>query len=289
MTTEIKDGTFLWVSCIFVILANLAVTFVLHLFKIPHLKKLSQPLIISMFLLEAIRKSSISNDFGNSSTFYGSNLMNTKTMLISLIILIWIALDILLFKSKENENINVSENNEDEENANDKKFDPNNFDYSTAFFVVIMWVTYMMNGITDFIYMKGSNEGNLQQFFYFVLRFATLQFVYGMYVLNQNVSRLFYLIYMIPQAILWPLASIISYYVHQEKNLNIYKCESCFNSFMSGSLYFLVFKIYYQCPEYINDEIKDKGFHLIFLIIGLAWYGIVHRIGNISNETPKYD
>ena len=177
------------------------------------------------------------------------------------------------------------ENDENEENSpNDKKVELKNFDFSTAIFSVLMWITYMMHGMVYFNVMKGSNEGNLQTFFYYFLRNPTLQFVFGLYLLNQNVSKVFYFIYMIPQAVLWPLAAIISYYVHQEDILRMYECFSCFNAFFAASLLFLAIKKYLPFQSYINDNISDKGFHLIFLSLGLIWYGVVMSLPNIRND-----
>lgn len=149
----------------------------------------------------------------NSLYYSDSNLMYTGDALFALMFFVWIVLDVFLFKSNTGENDNGA--NENEENSpNDKKVDLKNFDFSTAIFSVLMWITYMMHGMVYFNDMKGSNEGNLQTFFYYFLRYPTLQFVFGLYLLNQNVSKVFYFIYMIPQAVLWPLAAIISYYVN---------------------------------------------------------------------------
>lgn len=280
MATDIKDSVFIWVSIIFVLLANLAVMILLYLYQPTILKKLSPPLIISIFLSEALRL------FGRIEYFYDSKLWYTGRMICSLFLFFWVILDIFLFKSEKNGDDNNETNEENENNdnsANDKKFDINNFDFSTALFAVVMWITYMMDGIVTFADSKGLNEGSLQIFFYFVLFYATLQFVYGLYVINQNVSKVFYLIYMTPQAVLWPLASLISYYVHKGSNAMI-ECYSCFSAFMIATLLYLVFKIYYQYPKYVKDEAQNKGFHFVFLIIGLLWYYIVGRISSINNS-----
>lgn len=292
MATTIKISTYLWVTCIFVLLANLAVMITLYLYQIPLLKKLSHPLIISIFLAETLKLVSY------ESLYQDSRLENTKEMLVTLIIFCWVILDIFLPNSKGNSNEENNEENEGNNNDNEnvenndtsaKKIDLKNFDFSTALFAVIMWITYMMNGMVYFNFIRNLLDlrereiPTLQKFFYFVFHFATLQFVYGTYVLNQNVSKLFYLIYMIPQALLWPIASIISYYVHQENIVRMMECHSVFNAFMAGTLLYSVFKIYYQYPEYVKDENKNKGFHIIFLIIGFVWYGLINATRNINN------
>lgn len=226
MTTEIKDATFLWVSCIFVLLGNLAVMIVIYLYQIPILKKLYQSITISIFLAE------MAHLLSNSLYFSDSKLIFTGDALFALMFIVWIVLDVFLFKSNSGENDNgVNENNENDENSpNDKKVDLKNFDFSTAIFCVLMWITYMMHGMVYFNYVKGSNEGNLQTFFFYFLRYPTLQFVFGLFILNQNVSKVFYFIYMIPQAVLWPIASIIPYYVNQNDFSRMLECFSCFNA-----------------------------------------------------------
>ncbi|KAK8886554.1 hypothetical protein M9Y10_042018 [Tritrichomonas musculus] len=307
MTTEIKDGTFLWVTCIFVLLANIAILIVLYIFQPPILKKLYHPLIVSMFIAEALILFS-------GSSFDKSKLVYTERVICALVVFCWAVLDIFLGNPNEsndstNNNADANQDNEtnqdneadeprkvvEEENeapavnennekpSNDKKIDTSNFDFRTAIFAVLMWVTYMMNGMVIFNKMRYLNEGTLQYFFYFFFRQATLQFMYGEYIINQGVSKLFYLIYMAPQAVLWPLAAIISYYVHQRDISRMEECASCFYAFMTATLYYSVFKIYFQYPEYVKDDLKNKGIHLLFLIIGFTWIYLISSIGYISN------
>lgn len=41
-------------------------------------------------------------------------------------------------------------------------------------------------------------------------------------------------------------------------------------------------KNYLPFQSYINDDISDKGFHLIFLSLGLIWYGVVMSLPSSS-------
>ena len=95
MATTIKISTYLWVTCIFVLLANLAVMITLYLYQIPLLKKLSHPLIISIFLAETLKLVSY------ASLYQDSRLENTKEMLVTLIIFCWVVLDIFCPIPKE--------------------------------------------------------------------------------------------------------------------------------------------------------------------------------------------
>lgn len=288
MATEIKDPTFLWVSCIFVLIANLAVMIALYLYQPPVLKKFSHTFITSIFLIEAFY-------FLSGFYFQNSRLTDTGYVIVSLFVLFWAILDIFLGGSSNNTNENnqENENNEQNDNAenndnenptNDNKFDVHNFDFLTAIFAVIMWVTYMAHGMFYFNDMKGANEGVLQMFFYFVFHYATLQFVYGMFIINQGVSKLFYLIYMTPQAVLWPLASIISYYVNQKDPTRLNECYYCFKAIMMATLLYYGFKMFYQSPKYVDGDAKNKAFNFIFLLLGIVWCSLVNAIGNINND-----
>lgn len=285
MATYLKDSVFLWVSAIFILLVNLGVMISIYLFQPPLLKQLSQPLIISIFLVETYQLA--------THDTVETKLKETGQMIRALFFIFLVILEIFLFKSKndndakETQENNDNETNEDNESSpNDKKVDFNNFDFNTAIFALVMWLTYMMYGVYSFNGMKGTgNEYALQYFFHLVFMMATLQFVYGMYIINQNVSKLLYLIYMAPQAILFPLSAIISYYVDQKDDSAMKECYGIFSQFMSAILLFAIFKNFNdQCPNYTKDDKKNKGLYFIFILIGLFWYSLVDMLQNISND-----
>lgn len=250
----------------------------LYLFKHPILKAISQPLIPTIFLSEAVI-----GLLPNSNKYASSKIDSTGFMICSLFVFAWAVFDIFLTKSDSNSNENDETVNNNEESPKDEKFSLSNFDFATALFSVIMWITYMMDGMLNILLIRMLGGGFLQYFFHYILRFATLQFVYGLFINNQNVSKLFYIIYMAPQAVLWSIAAIISYYVKQNDYTRMVECFSCFNAIMSATLLYFSFKKFYQFPKYVSDDFKNKGIHFIFLIIGLLWYILVNAIFDINN------
>lgn len=277
----VKHSIYIWLEFVLILAANLGVMFALLYLNSPNIRKIIQPIFVSLFMTIT----TYNRGAGESISFYYLFLL---TLIFSFIPFTNKSNEERDLSEQENDTIENNEDNQREENSGEnqnrqeensgekpkknsgekpKKIseeDPeqnleqnpkqeqsflerlNSVNVITAFFVLFSWVDSVQNGINDefkyyyrylpkFEYQLGQlarsqddltyyvvgvdNNGNLKVLinllFYHLFLNATYQFFYGIMVLNDNSPKWLYLFYMIPQAVLYPVSCLLSYYVAQ--------------------------------------------------------------------------
>ena len=243
----LNKSAFLWLHVVLILVVNIAIMLVLLFIKSPKINKFIQPLFISLFVLTSIYYSNAPSEgtifyfaffivlfssiteFGNSSE--GRDLSEQENDTID--------------NNEENHaeaiETNSNENQAEDDNGQAETADGtkqsfseklNDINICTFFFILLVWVINIQNATFHFHslrygdYLNGypgeSRYFDLKKFeyrfhvnpvFYRLFKFAVDQFIYGMFVLNDNPPKWVYLFYMIPVAVLYPLSSFIAYYV----------------------------------------------------------------------------
>ena len=309
MATTTKPSTLLWLCVVLVLVVILAVMCIPVFIKQDVVRNLIKPFTTAVFMMEGIFFLLPTGIDG-----YDSRLINTGSAICVLFIVVFAMLDNFLpeapnAKGGDNngnnqENGNVDHNvdqqslpNETSQNSGSQQ--PNtsqpkggkpsldnmgNFRFLTAIYVVIMWCTYMMDGMWFFAGMKDGPHQIINGLFVYIFRLGTLQYVYGMLVMNDNPPKWLYYVYMVPQAILWPLASLISFYVHDPTG-SMQSCAHCFAAIFAGALLYMGFRMMYEFQQAFKDDsdTKNRIIQGVTLAVGYLWFCFIGGIWTMNN------
>lgn len=270
MVATISESGLLWLTAILVLVGNGAALIVPIFIHSPIIQNLIKPLTTAVFLMEGVFFLLPSN-----VCFNDSRLPNTGAAICILFVVVFAMLDNFLPERNGGQAENdQQETPEDHKPEGGKPSLDNvgNMRYITIIYVVIAWITYMMIGMTFFSWRKGEGKDAVNYAFYFFFRLATVQYVFGMYIMNDAPPLWLYLVYMIPQAVLFPLASILSFYIHKPTS-EMVKCCQCFCIFMSGVFIYCGFRMMYQFQQFFKDEgdLKNKIIQGATIAIGYLW------------------
>ena len=303
MATTTKPSTLLWLCVVLVLVVNLAVMCIPVFIKQDVVKNLIKPFTTAVFMMEGIFFLLPEGING-----YDSRLINTGSAICVLFIVVFAMLENFLPEASNSKSGNDTNNNGDngnvdqnvdqqsipaeqkEQNVNkpsDGKPSLDNmgdFKYLTAIYVVIMWCTYMMDGMNFFAGMKDGPHKLINGLFVYIFRLGTLQYVYGMLVMNDNPPKWLYYLYMVPQAILWPLASLISFYVHSPTGA-MNSCAHCFAAIFAGALLYMGFRMMYQFQQAFKDDsdTKNRIIQGVTLAVGYLWFCFIGGIWTMND------
>ena len=89
---------------------------------------------------------------------------------------------------------------------------------------------------------------------------------------------------MVPQAVLRPIASLISFYVHSPIG-SIDTTTHCFAEIMSGAILYMGFRIIYQFQQAFKDDsdTKNRIIQVVTLAIGYLWFCFIGGIWTMNN------
>ena len=311
MTTYTKPSTLLWLCFAIVLAVNVAVMCIPVFIKQDRVKNLIKPFTTAIFMMEGIFFL-----LPNGINGYDSRLINTGSAICVLFVVFFAMLDNFLPKApnaKESDNNNGQEQDNVDHNV-DQQSIPNeshennleqeaqeqntskpkggkpsldnmgNFKYLTAIYVIIMWCTYMMDGMDYFAGMKDTYDRPINALFVYIFRLGTLQYVYGMFVMNDEPPRWLYFLYMVPQAFLWPLSAVVAFYVDSPTS-SMHTCTHCFAAIMAGALLYMGFRMMYQFQQAFKDEkeTKNRIIQGVTLAIGYLWFCLVGGIWTMNN------
>ncbi|OHS96226.1 hypothetical protein TRFO_37638 [Tritrichomonas foetus] len=284
----------MWGKAVLTLVGSIGVTFIPIFIRAPIIQNLIHPLTTAVFLMEALFCLLPSSYFPDSR--FGSA---TGGMICVLFVVVFAMLDVFLPGSKggddKEEEPKQADNQEDggEKPKGGKPSLDNvgNFTWFTAIVVGFMWITYMMVGIAEeayygvlwHAYKQGSAYqpyDSINSIFVSFFHYATLQYVFGMWVMNDAPPMWLYLVYMLPIAILNPLSMIISFYCHRNPS-SIATARSCFASFMAGILCYIGFRMMFQFQAYFKGEsdMKNRIIQISVLAVGFLWMIFVIGIG----------
>ncbi|KAK8891961.1 hypothetical protein M9Y10_029183 [Tritrichomonas musculus] len=288
MVAQISQSGLMWLTAILVLVGN-GVALIIPIFiHSPIIQNLIKPLTTSVFLMEGIFFL-----LPNNICFSESRLPNTGAALCILFIVVFAMLDNFL----PDRNGGQAENDQQEtpedhkpEGGKPSLDNVGNMRYITIIYVVIAWVTYMMIGMEFFAGRKHWGKTDINPAFYFFFRFATVQYVFGMYIMNDAPPLWLYLVYMIPLAVLFPLASILAYYINDHPKTDIENCCRCFCTFMSGIFLYCGFRMMYQFQQFFKDEgdLKNKIIQGATLAVGYLWMCFIAGILTMGYNNGPY-
>lgn len=284
MASLVKASTLLWLSFILVLVVNAAALAVPIFIHSPIIQNLIKPFSTAVFMMEALFFL-----FPSGMSGYDSKIHQTGSIITVLFIVVFAILDIFLpNKNGGEEQQEQVDQQEDHKPEGGKPSLDNmgNFKIITAIYVVIMWITYMMDGIVNFADAKGDYKTPINPAFHWMFRFGTLQYVYGMFVNNDAPPLWLYLVYMIPQAVLWPISALIAYYAHNGVNSSMASCFHCFCAIFAGALMYMSFRMMYQFQQFFKDEgdTKNKIIQGVAIAIGFLWMIFIEGINSMNNE-----
>ena len=305
MATLTKPSTLLWLCVVLVLVVNLAVMCIPVFIKQDVVRNLIKPFMTAIFMMEGIYFL-LPDGIGG----YDSRLINTGSAICVLFIVVFAMLENFLPEAPNSKG-GDGNNNNDQENGNvdhnvDQQSLPNetsqqqntsqpsggkpsldnmgDFKYLTAIYVIIMWCTYMMDGMNFFAGMKDGWKQPINGLFVYIFRLGTLQYVYGMLVMHDNPPKWLYYLYMVPQAILWPLASLISFYVHKPTS-SMSSCAHCFAAIFAGAILYMGFRMMYQFQQAFKDDsdTKNRIIQGVTLAVGYLWFCFIGGIWTMNN------
>ena len=304
MATLTKPSTLLWLCFCLVLVVNLAVMCIPVFIKQDVVKNLIKPFTTAVFMMEGIYFL-LPNGIGG----YDSRLINTGSAICVLFIVVFAMLENFLPEAPNSQGGDNKDNNQgnDQENGNvdhnvDQQSIPaeqntskpsdgkpsldnmGDFKYLTAIYVVIMWCTYMMDGMDFFSGMKNGGKQLINGLFVYIFRLGTLQYVYGMLVMNDNPPKWLYYLYMVPQAVLWPIAALISFYVDSPTG-SMHSCTHCFAAIMAGAILYMGFRMMYQFQQAFKDDsdTKNRIIQGATLAVGYLWFCFIGGIWTMNN------
>ncbi|KAK8892605.1 hypothetical protein M9Y10_029844 [Tritrichomonas musculus] len=314
MATTTKPSTLLWLCVVLVLVVNLAVMCIPVFIKQDVVRNLIKPFTTAIFMMEGIFFLLPDGLWG-----YDSRLPNTGGAICVLFIVVFAMLENFLPEAPNSSGGNDNKDNNDNGNVDhnvDQQSLPNetsqasqntgsqqqqqntsqpsggkpsldnmgDFKYLTAIYVVIMWVTYMMDGMSYFAGMKDGPHPAINALFVYIFRLGTLQYVYGMLVMNDNPPKWLYYLYMVPQAVLWPIASLISFYVHKPTG-SMDSCAHCFAAILAGAILYMGFRMMYQFQQAFKDDndTKNRIIQGVTLAVGYLWFCFVGGIWTMNN------
>lgn len=145
----------------------------------------------------------------------------------------------------------------------------------TAITFVIIWVTYMMRGMLTSCAWR-HQEYEINVIFSSMFHYPTLTYVFGMFAMNDNPPKWLYWLYMIPQAILYPVALIASYYSNKPTEA-MASAGGAFFGMTAGALCYVGFRLMYQFQEYFRNEtdMKNRLIQAGVLILGFLWMCLI--------------
>ena len=161
-----------------------------------------------------------------------------------------------------------------------------NFQIFTLFVVVIMWITYLLWGIREEMsqgfwwFRDGKFQlANINSIFSTLFRFATLQFVFGMWVIKDSPPNWLYFFYMVPLAVLNPLGMIVSFYVHRNDDA-IYEASSVFDAMFAGILCYIGFRMMFTFQDQLKQTgwMRDKITQMVVLSVGFLWEVFINGV-----------
>ena len=313
MATTTKPSTLLWLCVVLVLVVNLAVMCIPVFIKQDVVKNLIKPFTTAVFMMEGIYFL-LPDGIGG----YDSRLPSTGSAICVLFIVVFAMLENFLpeapnSKGSDNNNQNDQDNGNVDHNVDQQSL-PNetsqnssaqpqkeqntskpeggkpsldnmgDFKYLTAIYVVIMWCTYMMDGMDYFAGMKDGWHRAINPLFQYIFRLGTLQYVYGMFVMNDNPPKWLYYLYMVPQACLWPIASLISFYV-DSPTTSMHSCAHCFAAIFAGALLYMGFRMMYQFQQAFKDDTdtKNRIIQGVTLAVGYLWFCFIGGIATMNN------
>lgn len=327
MATTIKASAYIWIEFVLVLIGNLGMMFVAFFLKSPNLSTFIHPLFISLFitctlfyflvdscsartlfflflislldnLIPESEKTNIEKDISeqedasidHNEDNHAEASENNQTKIV---------------ETEENETVENNQNetvenqlNETAANNQTQNSDGsleeklNSFKFMTAIFVLTMWIKFATEGIAEhcdlryYSYKKLINDA-----FFNFFSLATIQYVYGLFVLKDDPPKWLYFLYMVPQAVLYPLCSIISYYVAQNNYNNdqyIYNWNS--SILVAFSLYYS-FKMLHQFIQECKgeNELKSKIFNIVMFAVGFLWLVFVRGIKTMNTQYDNDD
>lgn len=281
MAADMSSSGYLWLTAILVLVGNAAGLVAPIFIHSPIIQNLIKPFTCSVFLMEGIFFL-----LPGCTCLTGSKLANSGSAVCVLFIVVFAMLDNFL----PDRNGGQAENDQEENQADHKPEggkpsldNVGNMRYITIIYVVIAWLTYMMLGIVSFTYLKYEKRVYVNGAFVFFFRLATIQYVFGMYVMNDAPPLWLYLVYMIPQAVLFPISAIIAYYVNKPKT-DMWKANDCFSCFMAGVFLYCGFRMMYQFQQFFKDEgdMKNKIIQAVTLAVGYLWMIFIMGIDNMG-------
>lgn len=272
MVLATTNTIYAWVTSILSLAANIAVMIVVYLFNSSKFIKFIHSFYISSFIVNTLY-----NSFGSTTIF--------------LLFLIVLLNNFLHEKSDENEsndqsqenesidqtqeNESIEQNKKSEEGENKNLSEKNEqyllekINYITFFlfiFNLMIWILRVVEGI-------GSSSGFLvNNICYYILRFATEQFIFGIFVLKimpTNSPKWLYFVYMIPTAILFPLSLLFSYLnKFSTPTFNSSLIEDCHIALMYYYSFPMIQNFLQKCK---NEDTKNKLIQLGLFIVGFLW------------------
>ena len=226
---------------------------------------------------------------GTFHSKYGDN--QTSAIVTVLFVVFFLLLDIFLPNNQGGGEGN-GEQQDNQENAKpdtDGKTpnvdDVKSMNFMVAINFIIIWIAYMMEGMCESAYWKYIRDQKrvpINILFRQIFRMATLQYVYGMYAMSSNPPFWLYLVLLLPQAILYSISLIISYYVN-DPTTAMYECRGCFKCILTGSLLYMGFKMLYEFQNFFRSEpdLKNKLIQGGVLALGYLWMIFVAGIDHM--------
>lgn len=284
MATAIKEKAFLWLNIVLVLVINVVMLIIPIFINSGVVQNLIKPFTTSVFLMEGIFFLLPAGVGGYS----GSELRDTGYMICVLFVVVFAILDNLLSSGKSG-----TENEQQEQKESSSKGGSGSFNIMTLIYVIIIWITYMMIGMTLSCGMKPYKDYEykvlINPLFVYIFRLGTVQYVYGMYVWNEGPPLWLYLVYMIPQAILWPLAVLISYY-DNHCTADMSNCKMCFCAILAGALCYMGFRMMYQFQQYFKSsgDTKNKIIQGVTMAVGFLWMVFIKGIYSMNDDGWNY-
>ncbi|KAK8865295.1 hypothetical protein M9Y10_010835 [Tritrichomonas musculus] len=279
MATTIKEKTFLWLAVVLVLVVNAVMLIIPIFINSGVVQNLIKPFTVSVFLMEGIFYLLPAGVGGYS----GSDLRDTGYMICVLFVVVFAILDNLLSSGKTG-----TENEQQEQQDSSSKGGSGSFNFMTLIYIVIIWITYMMIGMNLTCGLKPGKGYEykilINPLFVYIFRLGTIQYVYGMYVWNEGPPLWLYLVYMIPQALLWPLAALISYY-HHKCTSDMGNCKMCFCAILAGALCYMGFRMMYQFQQYFKSsgDTKNKIIQGVTMAVGFLWMVFIKGIYTMND------
>lgn len=289
MPTTIKNTVFIWLEVVLMLVVNLAVMFALLFLNSPKFGKFIQPLFISLFIT-----STICHRNHNYTSFFFMFLFTIFDSLIP-----------ESHKSNGQKDLSEQENDDNQEGqaetieANqDVQADATEQNQSffeklgsinlvTAFLILFVCFSYVdtaINSNRSYRYNYDDNKIVINQLFYRLFLYATYQFIYGVFVLNDEPPRWLYLFYMIPLAVLYPISAFCAYYV-AATNYQFHFLAVPYEYMRSALQMFYTFKMLQQFIQNCKGEgeLKNKIINIVIYAIGFLWVCFLLGIDRMNN------
>lgn len=248
---------------------------------------------------------------------FDSKFSNTGRIIMVLFFLLFFFLD-LFFSNPAKSTDHASEGEDESGNQQDQPSPKSNqFNFILLLFAIFMWLSYMLEAIAEYnpakyaceelLYYGGSPDYyaavtmlryffhglilyTLPAIFFHIFHLLLMQKIYSHVFLSAGIPKWTYFLYMIPQAILWPLSAIISYYVQQEDNLNIFISYAAVTNMFSGALLYMSLKLLFELVEEFKAEKNEnhKKLRVISIVAGFFIYYFIYQFAYLK-DLHSYD